>query len=471
MRSISENRERIFNLSCFGYKAFILLWAMCGIYTVAVLLATNKFFFAVQGNVLQLTDFIEFYKCGKIVCSSTPQLLYDLPTQMVWLNKIIAPAFTTTPIFSPYTPPLCLVMAALSLCPMVWAYLIWMLGTGAFAFFALWCLLATVGHLTKEERVLFLLAVFSSLENLITLRNGQCCWLILGTGALFITCFLKRKDLLAGVCLSVIAIKPQYALFFMLPALAGKRFKIIGSAVFCTVIQYAFAGLILGWRTVFDYPKAILFDERQIVQGHFTCGADTMACLRGFLALFTDPSFNFSLCSILMVAALVLLFFLWLAANTHSADSVYGCLSLTILLSLLLIPHVFFYDYLLLAIPAALTLKTLNPLATTKYSCRSEQILLYTFLAYPCLSIIGFITRAASLGIMRLEFFFVHSLILALTVCYLTPRLLDKNRYFDFKSLWSSLKAGFVCLVAGSLALCIAIVRLSIWLAVIKVIG
>jgi Glycosyltransferase family 87 len=443
MKPISEQCTRILNLSSFAYQAVIVLWGMLEIYLVGMLLAERRFFVDIQGNISCYCDFLSFYKCGKIVCSATPQLLYDFSTQMAWFNNLIAPTVTNTPNFSPYTPTFCLLMGTLSFCPIFWSYLIWMLGTVAFAFFALSHLLNTAGCLTKKERYLFLLAVFSSMPSWLTIREGQSSWLILGMAAFFISFFLRKNDFFAGLCLSLVAIKPQYFLFLIVPALAAKRYKIIASTIFWGVFQLLLAGFILGWETIPNYPKMIFFDENHIVQKCSYCGPEQMACLRGVLSLFTAPSFNFHFCFILMLAALPLLLRLWCRANSYSVESCCSRFSLTVLLALLLNPHVYFHDCLLLAIPAALSLKTLNPIKMAKYSRGGELLVFYCFFVYPLLGIMGSIVTALSLSnrSTNLGFFLLHSLILAGITCNLKVLVVSKTAYFPLLSpSWNFVK-------------------------------
>lgn len=202
------DKIRFFNLSSFAYQAFIALWVIAEIYTVGNLWATDSLVFSSNGSSVHYCDFFSFYKCGKIVSSATPWLLYDPATQLLWLNKLIAPAVTHTIPFSQYTPPFCLFMGLLSFWPITWSYIVWVLGTATFALYALRRLLTDLNYLNRQERWLFMLAVVSSLPGWLSIRDGQCSWLILGMAALFIACFLKKKDFLAGFYLSIIAIKP-----------------------------------------------------------------------------------------------------------------------------------------------------------------------------------------------------------------------------------------------------------------------
>jgi hypothetical protein len=418
MDSTFEQKSRIFNLSCFAYQVLIALWSLMQICKVGQLLLSHAFFFTYQDHVLRFVDFLSFYKCGKIVCSTTPWLLYDQATQQICFNQLIAPLSTTVAACSSYPPPFYLLMALLSFSPIFWAYLIWMVGSVAFGFYGMWCLLDTVAFLKTKERVLFLLAVFSSLPSCNTIFLGQPGWLMLGAGALFVSCFFKKRDILAGLSLSIVAVKPQYFLFLILPALAGKRYKIIGSAIFFCAFQYLLAGSILGWQAILQYPKAILFDEEQIVQKHVMVGPEMMVCLRAFLNLFTAPAVNFTLSSIIMAAALLLLFFLWRRVNNCPLQSLYSCFSLTIILAVFLNPHVFLHDSLLLAIPAALSLKTLSPVAMAKSFRLSERLLFYSFLLCPAISIVSFIVRNFYFSDYPSypEFFLLYCLILGATV-------------------------------------------------------
>ncbi|TCM22044.1 uncharacterized protein DUF2029 [Novosphingobium sp. PhB165] len=176
------------------------------------------------------SDFISFWTTGRMLIAHGDP--YDAAAHIAAQRAWFAPPGGYTAFFYPPSfLPLCWPLGWLGYFPALAA---WLLATGTFyaAAVRVWWRNAEIGL----PRWL-LLAAFPAMPIVVT--HGQTSWLVaalLGTGVLMV----RRQPLLAGLCLGLATIKPQFGLLVPLALIASREWKVIGLAA---VTALALAGL------------------------------------------------------------------------------------------------------------------------------------------------------------------------------------------------------------------------------------
>ncbi len=226
------------------------------------------------------------------------------------------------------------------------------------------------------------LAMFPSMANF---TLGQAAWFLLGTTCLYFWSLYKRKDLLAGLSLALISIRPQYCLFFLIPAVVNRRWRLLAYFASGMVALLLLAGFTLGWRTVLDYPQVVLYAEST---GKHLWGAGVqrnLVSIRALLNLFLPTALSVQVGLLLFLISLLFSAWLWLKSKNQDNQTFAWLVSITILLALISSPHTYVYDLCLLAL-TFMTLKQVSSFKSFQAMPFSLRIWYVLLVAYPILS-------------------------------------------------------------------------------------
>jgi Glycosyltransferase family 87 len=155
---------------------------------------------------------------------------------------------------------------------------------------------------------------------------------------------LLRRDrrLLAGLCLSILLLKPQ--LIWMLPAilLVARQWRVLAGLTLGGAGWLAGSILILGFGRIMDWPNALLSVGGQT--------PDTNG-LPGLVAYVTSSATAGTWCWAALGVATAAAIWIYRERLRERSDLLIG---LGVAISLATAPHVFWYDYTLLALPLCL---------------------------------------------------------------------------------------------------------------------
>jgi Glycosyltransferase family 87 len=313
-----------------------------------------------DGN-FQHIDFISYYMAGTLARTDevTRHKAYDPAVQLSVYNQVIAPASIHRPIFFNYPPYSFPLMSAFSLLPLRQAYLTWDMLSLIFAVTALILAGRAAGALTLAPLVATSLLFVLSFPGSYALIDGQTTFWATGLIALSYLGLKSQKDFLTGVSTALLAIKPHFFLFMVIPllvtALGGRRRPLIIAAI--TGLIMLLTGIMtMGLDQTINYPKYALAGENvDLCPMTFP---ERMVCLRGPASLFLSNHQSIQLGFFGFVFALAAVFLLF--KKTRRLEWAYG-LTIPILLSFS--PHMHVYDCALLAIPACLLLPSISPSA------------------------------------------------------------------------------------------------------------
>lgn len=291
---------------------------------------------------------------GKLVGSEERHKAYDPDTQDRFLNEVIAPLKTTKVYFAQNVPWLFCFMVPFSALPLKTSYLVWsvlgvLCGSTLLSFLAF-----KTRSMTPLAIALIVLGTNACQPAWLALQHGNTAWFLVG--ALSLCCFglLKNNDIAGGAGLAFLGQKPQYALLMAIPALRFARWKLLFVAAAIEVSLWLLAMLNVGVTNVIDYPRMLMsVDVNRSFDGMYPM---QMVCLRAFFAAHISEATCMPLALAVFALAILALSFLWWKTRRDDTMNVRWALALTIYASVVVSPHTYLYDVLLLSVAAVLTL-------------------------------------------------------------------------------------------------------------------
>ncbi len=356
MEAETKKPKLLGNIVVFFYALVLLILSWLNLKIVLDQYPADAFLAKVQSDNMNFIDFSKYYLCGRVAFTPDSLEFYSYPNQKKLFDNLInggstgnfPPAQAIE--FPPYVLPLMYPISRLSY-PQAfqfWTILNWL---GLACGISLLCKLETdkknLG--SKAIPIVIALAALCAPPILRTFMVGQPTGILFCFFSLYIYFFIKRKDIAAGIFLSLISIKPHYAVFMSIPALMQKRFKLVLAAAACEIFLLILAVWASNLEGVLGYVHYVIAtDTTAPLAEHLV---SHMVNLRGMLSIFL-PAQALLLLS-LSVSFLALMVCGWLFFKGKNERWLFALL---VLACLFLGPHTHMYDCLLVAIPAALTL-------------------------------------------------------------------------------------------------------------------
>lgn len=237
--------------------------------------------------------------------------------------------------------------------------------------------LSRLGPLKSRDRLLFIAGVALSFPAYSCIWHGNTSFWLLGAMSLFIAFIYERKELLSGVFLALSTFKPQYLFPLTVPVTAMKRWKIAAALVIFELLLMLSAAPLIGFENVIGYPYVVTHAESS--DNFIGVNAHKMISLRGPIAMFLSTGASLKITATVMFLSLGPLFLLWrkctgVLSTVATVDSMRFLWAVTICTMLLTSPHSHLFDFLLVAMAAALTLKTLSPIGRCPGAVNSDAV-------------------------------------------------------------------------------------------------
>jgi hypothetical protein len=336
-------------------------------------------------NRLLFCDFAKYYVCGKMALSEDRHSAYEKKLQDDYTVRFALGDPKVPEEFIHYPPMDFPLMAPLSLLPIEQSYLAFCLLGSAVFLSGTYLLGRATAFCRNSNNLIFLwLAVFGSVPMLRTFEMGQSGLFLTGLTALYVFALIKDRPMTGGIALALTAIKPQYTIFLAIPPLAQRRYKLIACAAICELVLILAAVATIGLNNIINYPGIVLHAEQiTALAGAFV---SEMVNVRGLLAILFGDTLAVKISSILALAALGILAFLWLKYCPQAKDigkpQARLLLALTVLFCLTFSPHAHLYDCLFIA-ATALTAGTSSIGAALAQTSKSKKVFACLLLIYP----------------------------------------------------------------------------------------
>ncbi len=361
MAVAKKNLSNILGLLFAGFAVFAGLMILLKLYTP---LTNNRWFINEKTGVADIIDFFQYYQASDLAQSSNSKLIYDPNIQKSWADKLIAPVKSDKIFYNQQPPSSYVLLLPLSWMPVGPAYVAWCILQSIFGLSGTYAL-TRLGPLKPRDRLLFCFGVFVSFPAYICLWHGNTSFWLLGALSLFIAFIYNRRDWLSGIFLSISTFKPQYLFPLLMPITAMKRWKILIAFAAMELAMLGLASLIIGPENVIGYPNIVTHAESS--ERFIGVNAHKMISIRGPIANLADTSISLKATALVMFASLIPLFLVWKKATREiSVGGLRWLWASTICTLVLVSPHSHLFDFLLLAMAAALTLPTLSIMNLSK---------------------------------------------------------------------------------------------------------
>jgi len=287
------------------------------------------------------TDFVHFYTLGYLARSHQVSTLHDSAAlRQAHIDLVPSSAPNVYP--PVYPPQVALLFAPFSAMSYEHALLLWNALTAALYALIVWTAWKAVSdRLPNGVMVFTAAAAFPPLWSLLLM--GQNTIIILA--ALWVGwCALERKrPLLAGMALGLLAMKPQFGIALAVVVLAGREWSMLAGALVSVGVQVSAVWLTLGWEAFegFAGTVATTFGHYQVLESKPFMNHSLRSLTQLAPAWIANPLWIVLAVTVLWYTARV-----WrTSATTHVR------LGVVIFASGLVNPHFQLYDVTILALP------------------------------------------------------------------------------------------------------------------------
>lgn len=380
-------------------KKHIAIRTLAALYlTMLVIAAGFMFEWMFKLPTIKYHDYAKYYTMAKIVASDESHKFYDGEHQLNEWRKLSNEGASERPVCMEISPVWPAILYPFGKVSLQTAYLLWQgiwMSAGAIGLFSV---LRSIHSSTSLGRTIFrtfilCTAIMASLPEARGMVLGQPSWLILGLLSGFCAAFLAKQDVVAGILLAISTIKFQYSPFFGVAALAAGRWKIIAVAAAGFFALLGAAAVIVGPDTVLQYPS-ILLKWETMKEYEIDINPQSMVNFRGVLSILMPSEIAMKFSFPIMIAGLLLTLKVWFDALKIGAKAVPWALSFSVIAVLLFSAHVHMYECIVLAICAALTFPSFDPVQLLSVNTWRMRLWIWLLAIYPFLLWVIFLLDA-----------------------------------------------------------------------------
>lgn len=322
-----------------------------------------------QGTIIG-SDFLAFYSAGKFYLTDRITELYNFHAQYLFQQSIIAPLQFNT-LYAYINPPFMAVFFSLfSMGSYLTGLILWW-GFGLFlVLLAILILRSERSELKEYSFARLFLTCFLFFPTLAWFTYGQSTPISLVLYVAIFVMLRRNKDMLAGIALGLLLYKPQLAIAISLVLLIKRRWRAIIGGVLGAGI-WIVTGFLTSPLAMKNYVKimpllqnvlrlnpdinatatAFLFDNK-VDLNYRTWGINSFF---GFSSLLLDNIWRAGadlLSMFLFICGLISVAIIWVFTKWEPGTRTWDMtMAGTIALGLLLSPHLFIYDLMLLLLP------------------------------------------------------------------------------------------------------------------------
>jgi glycosyl transferase family 87 len=217
-----------------GGALLVLSWAVHGWAVVGPGLQTRT-------GEIKGADYVQFFLVGSLLNEGHADSLYDTAAIAAEAKRRIAPQMEFHPARNPYGPQVALVFEPLAAVPFLPSFLLFSAVSALAYSVATWVLWRHAPQLERSGAYVVLLAAACP-GLLYTLRFGQISTFTLLAPALAVPALAVDRRFLAGLCLGLLAYKPQLLVVVVPTLLLARDWRCLGG-----VLTMCAGQLALGW--------------------------------------------------------------------------------------------------------------------------------------------------------------------------------------------------------------------------------
>jgi glycosyl transferase family 87 len=307
---------------------------------IPALYLAHGWIFDAQGRGIP-TDFVNVWSAGKLALDGYPAQAWDWDIQKQVQVAVLGQSYVGNFAWH-YPPPFLFVAAFLAQFPYAVALIGW-------ATASLVPYLAMMRAMVGRPFGLLLGAAFPAvLANTLVGQNGFLTASLIG-GTLYL---LPKRPALAGICLGLLAYKPQYGLLFPLALVAASQWTAFVTAGLVAMLIAALSWLAFGsesWHAFFHWMP--MFSQAFFTEGRATWFK--MQSVFGLVRLLggSEPLAWIFQCVVSGTVA-VSVVLMWRGQTRYELKAAALATG-----TLLLTPYLFLYDMMVLAIPIAMLVR------------------------------------------------------------------------------------------------------------------
>lgn len=288
-------------------------------------------------------DFIAFWSAGRAALDGHADQIHERVVLWPYQQAVAPDARFYAPWNSP--PTFLLVVSALALLPYPVAAIGFLVGTALF--FG-----AAIRRFLPDARAL----IFPATAPAVIYQFGtvQAGMLIAGISGLALH-WLDKRPRAAGALVGLLAIKPHLAVMWPLLFVFSGRWRAFTAAAISAAAFVTFAGLVFGFDSYLRFFDSLAASQRLISEQHITTPAYA-SLYANLLGLGASHALALASHAVSAVAAVVMACVLFRRGDRNIAGA--ALCAATLLIS----PYLFFYDFILLLVGAALLGAPRSPL-------------------------------------------------------------------------------------------------------------
>ncbi|HVI76677.1 MAG TPA: glycosyltransferase family 87 protein [Candidatus Acidoferrum sp.] len=293
------------------------------------------------GNI-KFQDFLPLYISAKLVAQHRANDLYNPHIQREELESIVGPTQVQLPYL--YGPQMALLFVPLAKFSFLTAARIWTTISLLIYFTCIYAVWNCCPSMRQYSKIVSLAAIaFPPLFHVFT--RGQISALIIACFTAAFLAFRSNRLLLAGVALGFLVLKPQFLIAIPLTLLLALSWKPLMGVLLSAAAQLTFARLFFGSEVMQTYFDLFRFPLRWIHSAELSLAPIQMHSLRSFWTVLI-PAPRLALALYVLTSVIVV----GVAASVWRSQSVLPLRFAALTLAAILVnPHLFIYDLLVLA--------------------------------------------------------------------------------------------------------------------------
>ncbi len=354
----------------------------------------NNFYSTICKNPYFFLDYTRYYMFAKIINIGQGHNIFSPDLQKTVFQSLIYPA-RPYEYYTDYPPFVGIVFLPLLLLNFNYGYIFFTVFSLLFFFWSLLKFRQKFNGLAHGNIVVFCLGVFACLPTMYDILLGQINFLIVTSLSLFLIAVVFSKQVVYALTTLLIICKPHYYCLFYLLSLVKAKYKLFLASLLIILGLIFLSVWFCGTKATLNYPK-ILYDIHAKFQYQgipipvFTTHTKYIISLRCLFNVFFAKGIANLVSIVIYGLGIMSALAVFYQTKWKDSQNLNWSIASVVLIFLVTSPHCFAQDLIILALPAILTLKSLDLGKILKYDV-SYKIWCLIFYFYPVWSWLNYL--------------------------------------------------------------------------------